>query len=140
MLIFHLVTKILCAGYFYILKKRILLQQKQEAKVIMYREIQAGITSLYISQLKWWKKQTRSLSIPTFIVVIKSQSVDWIKLNLLPLDTHQEQFRDILFTSAGRWINNRICCWYPSSVFPHTIRWDRNSDIDAFCPLQKKKK
>ena len=46
----------------------------------------------------------------------------------------------MLFTSAGRWINNRICCWHPSSVFTHTIRWVRNSDIDALCPLQKKKK
>ena len=34
----------------------------------------------------------------------------WIKLNLLPLDTYHESFRDIFFTSAGRWINNRICC------------------------------
>ena len=38
LLIFHLVTKILCARYFYILKRRILLQQKQEAEVIMYRD------------------------------------------------------------------------------------------------------
>ena len=54
-------------------------------------------------------KETRSLSISTFIVT-QRQPVDWINLNLLPLDTYQESFRDTFFTSAGRWINNRICC------------------------------
>ena len=41
----------------------------------MYTEEQAGITSLYISQLKGSKKQMKTLSISTLIVV-KSQSVD----------------------------------------------------------------
>ena len=41
----------------------------------MYTEEQAGITSLYISQLKGSKKQTKTQSISTLIVV-KSQSVD----------------------------------------------------------------
>ena len=39
-----------------------------------------------------------TLSIST-LTAVKSQSVDWIKLELLALDTDHEKFRDIFFTS-----------------------------------------
>ena len=50
--------------------------------------------------------------------------------------------RHIFHFWQERWVNNRICCWYPSSVlvcFIHSGSWVRNSKIDAFYPSKQNK-
>ena len=74
----HLVTRILCAEYFNIFSKMSATHSftaEIGSSGCMYTEEQAGITSLYISQLKGSKKQMKTLSIST-LSVVKSQSVD----------------------------------------------------------------
>ena len=61
LLSFHLVTEILCAEYFYIFLKNI--------NNASFTGVKTEKTSLYISELKWWKKDTTSLSISTLTVV-----------------------------------------------------------------------
>ena len=36
------------------------------------------------------------------LIFVKLQLIDWIKLDLLALDTYQEKFRDMFFTSCRR--------------------------------------
>ena len=87
-----LVTNIFCAECFWFFKKLSELHSLPDEigswGYYVYR-CTTKLTSLYISESKWWMKQTKTLPIST-VIVAKSKSVVWIKLDLLPSNTYQE--------------------------------------------------
>ena len=109
----------LCAEYFYIFQKISAIHSyTEEIGCISIQRYKLELISLYISQLKWWKKPTKSLSMLTLIVV-KSQAVDWIKLDLVPLPNWhipREILRYVLYilqeggsiTGSATDIHNRV--------------------------------
>ena len=111
----YLITKILRYKYFYIFKKISVMHS-------FTTEIWGKGYHIYRSP-RWNNFATHQ---PTKVIkeanresinIVKSQSVDWIKLKERQ-GISTRNFEICFLIHVGWWVNNIIYCWYPSSGLP----------------------